>query len=142
MKKCTNKLNPFKLYKQSFGRYNKPNEKVSFHSNPKERQCQKIFKLLHNCAHFTCKQGYALNPSSLASALCERELPGVKPAFRKGRGTREQIANIHWFIENRRELQKNIYFCFIDYVKAFDCGSQKTGKFFKRRKHQAALLVL
>ena len=52
------------------------------------------------------------------------EIPNVQAGFRKGRGTREQIANIHWFIENRRELQKNIYFCFIDYVKAFDCGSQ------------------
>ena len=52
------------------------------------------------------------------------ELPDVQAGFRKGRGTREQIANIHWFIENGRELQKNIYFCFIDYVKAFDCGSQ------------------
>ena len=50
-----------------------------------------------------------------------RELPGVQARFRKGRGTREQIANIHWIIEKAREFQKNIYFCFIDYAKAFDC---------------------
>ena len=50
-----------------------------------------------------------------------RELPDVQAGFRKGRGTRSQIANIHWITEKARELQKNIYFCFIDYAKAFDC---------------------
>ena len=48
------------------------------------------------------------------------ELPDVQAGFRKGRGTRDQIANIHWIIKKAREFQKNIYFCFIDYVKAFD----------------------
>ena len=50
-----------------------------------------------------------------------RELPDVQAGFRKGRGTREQNANICWIIEKAREFQKNIYFCFIDYAKAFDC---------------------
>ena len=50
-----------------------------------------------------------------------RELPDVQAGFRKGRGTRYQIANIHWIIKKAREIQKIIYFCFIDYVKAFDC---------------------
>ena len=49
------------------------------------------------------------------------ELPNVQAGFRKGRGTRDQIANIHWIIEKASEFQKNIYFCFIDYAKAFDC---------------------
>ena len=49
-----------------------------------------------------------------------RELPDVQADFRKGRGTRDQIANIHWIIQKAREFQKNIYFCFIDYAKAFD----------------------
>ena len=49
------------------------------------------------------------------------ELPDVQAGFRKGRGTRDQIANIRWIIEKAREFQKNIYFCFIDYAKAFDC---------------------
>ena len=49
------------------------------------------------------------------------ELPDVPAGFRKGRGTREHIANIHWIIKKAKELQKNIYFCFIDYTKAFDC---------------------
>ena len=50
-----------------------------------------------------------------------QELPDVKAGFRKGRGTRNQIANIHWIIKKAREFQKNIYFCFIGYAKAFDC---------------------
>ena len=50
-----------------------------------------------------------------------RELPDVQGRFRKGRGTRDQIANIPWIMEKAREFQKNIYFCYIDYAKAFDC---------------------
>ena len=50
-----------------------------------------------------------------------RQLPDVQAGFRKGRGTRDQIANICWIIEKAREFQKNIYFCFIDYAKVFDC---------------------
>ena len=53
------------------------------------------------------------------------ELPDVQAGFRKGRGSRDQIANIHWIIEKAREFQKNIYFCFIDYAKAFDCVDHK-----------------
>ena len=50
-----------------------------------------------------------------------QELPDVQAGFRKGRGTRDQIANIHWIIAKARECQKNVYFCFIDYTEAFDC---------------------
>ena len=62
---------------------------------------------------------YGQNSPRQASAV--RELPDVQDGFRKGRGTRDQIANIHWIMEKAREFQKNIYFCFIDYSKAFDC---------------------
>ena len=62
------------------------------------------------------------------------ELPDVQAGFRKGRGTRDQIANIRWIIEKAREFQKNIYFCFIDYVKAF--STINCGKFFKRWEYQ------
>ena len=55
-----------------------------------------------------------------------RELPDAQAGFRKGRGTRDQIANICWIIEKTREFQKNIYFCFIDYAKAFDCVDHNT----------------
>ena len=54
-----------------------------------------------------------------------RELPDVQAGFRKGRGTRDQIANIQWIMDKAREFQKNIYFCFIDYAKAFDCVDHK-----------------
>ena len=61
-----------------------------------------------------------------------RELPDVQAGFRKGRGTRDQIANILRFIESAREFQKNIHFCFIDYAKAFDCvGHNKLWEILK-----------
>ena len=53
-----------------------------------------------------------------------RELPNVQGGFRKGRGTIDQIANICWIIKKAKEFQKNIYFCFVNYAKVFDCGSQ------------------
>ena len=53
------------------------------------------------------------------------EFPDVQAVFRKGRGTKDQIANIHWIMEKARELQKNIYYCFIDHAKAFDCVDHK-----------------
>ena len=66
------------------------------------------------------------------------ELADVQAQFRKGRGTRDQIANICWIIE-KAEFQKNIYFCFIDYAKAFDCVDHiDCGKFFKRWEHQTS----
>ena len=95
-------------------------EKVSFHSNPKERQCQRMLKLLHNCTHLTSKVMLKILQARLKQYV-NHELPGVQAGFRKGRGTRDQIANICWIIEKAREFQKSIYFCFIDYAKAFDC---------------------
>ena len=65
-----------------------------------------------------------------------RELPDVEAGFRKGRGTRDQIANIHWNIEKAREFQKNIYFCSIDYAKAFVWITINCGKFWKRWAYQ------
>ena len=61
-----------------------------------------------------------------------QELPDVQDGFRKGRGIRDQIANIHWIIGKARKFQKNIYFCFIDYAKAFDWTIANSGKFLKR----------
>ena len=72
------------------------------------------------------------------------ELPDVQAGFRKGRGTRDQIANIRWIIKKVREFQKNIYFCFIDYAKGFDCvDHNKLWKILKdmgRPDHQTCLL--
>ena len=91
-------------------------ENVSFHSNSKERQCKRMFKLPHNCTHFTCK----ILQARLQQYM-NRELPDVRVGFRKGRGTRDQIANIRWIMEKAREFQKDIYFCLMDYGKAFNC---------------------
>ena len=69
------------------------------------------------------------------------ELPDVQAGFRKGRGTRDQIANIHWVIKKERGFQKNIYFCFTDYAKAFVGITINCGKFFKRWEYQTILPV-
>ena len=69
-----------------------------------------------------------------------QELPDVQAGFRKGRRTRDQIANICWIIEKASDFQKNIYLCFIDYAKAFDCvGHNKLWKILKRREYQTTL---
>ena len=68
-----------------------------------------------------------------------RELPDVQAGFREDRGTRDQIANICWILEKAREFQKNIYFCFIDYSKAFVWITTNCGKFFKRWEYQTTL---
>ena len=66
-----------------------------------------------------------------------RELPDVQAGFRKGRGMWDQIANIRWIMEKARKFQKNIYFCFTDYAKAFDCvDHNKLWKFWKRWEYQ------
>ena len=67
------------------------------------------------------------------------EFPDIQAGFRKGKGTRNQIANICWFIEKAREFQKNIYFCFIDYAKAFVWITTNCGKFFQRWEYQNTL---
>ena len=94
-------------------------EKDRFHSNPKERQCQRMLKLLALISH--ARKVMLKILQARLQQYVNRELPDVQTCFRKGRGTRDQIANIHWITEKVREFQKNIYFCFIDYSKAFDC---------------------
>ena len=106
-------------------------EKVSFHPNPKERQCQRMLKLPHNCTHLTHASKVALKIlQARLQQYMNCELPDVQDGFRKGRGTRDQIAKIHWIIEKTREL-KNIYFCFIDYTKTFVWITTNCGKFLK-----------
>ena len=96
-------------------------EKVSFHSNPKERQCQRLYKLLHSCTLISHASKVMLKIlQARLQWYVNSELPDVQAGFRKGRGTRDQIANIHWIIGKTREFQKTIYFCFIDYAKVFN----------------------
>ena len=80
-----------------------------------------MFKLPHICTHLTDYKVMLKILQARLQQYMNRELPDVQAGFRKGRGTRDQIANICWIIEKAREFQKNIYFCFIDYTKAFDC---------------------
>ena len=91
-------------------------EKVSFHINPKERQIYHTIVFISHARKATLK----ILQDRLQQYL-NHELPDVQAGFGKGRETRDQIANILWIIEKAREFQKNIYFCFIDYAKAFDC---------------------
>ena len=99
-------------------------ENISFQSNPKERQCQRMLKLPHN-SHAS-KVMLKILQARLQQYV-NHELPDVQTGFRKGRGTRDQIANICWIIEKASKFGKHVYFYFIDYAKAFDCfGSQQT----------------
>ena len=97
-------------------------EKVSFHPNPKEvfnaKECSnyRTIALISHASTVMLKILQTRLPQYI-----NRELPDVQAGLRKGRGTRYQIANICWLIEKERQFQKNIYFCFIDYAKAFDC---------------------
>ena len=97
-------------------------EKVSFHSNPKESQCQRMLKNYRTIAFIshTSKVMFKILQARLQQYV-NREFPDIQAGFKKGRGTRDQITNIRWVIEKKREVQKNIYFCFIDYAKASDC---------------------
>ena len=96
-------------------------EKVSFHSNPKERHGQKCsdYHTITLISHDS-KEMLKILQARLQKYV-NHELPDLQAGFRKGRGTRDQIANVRWIIEKARELQKNIYFYCIDYAKAFDC---------------------
>ena len=96
-------------------------EKVSFHSNPKERQCQRMSNY-HTVALISHASKVMLKiPQTRLQLSMNPELQDVQVGFRKGRGTRDQIAKTCWIIKKAREFQKNIYFCFIEYAKDFDC---------------------
>ena len=96
-------------------------EKVNFHPNPKEGQCQKCsnYHTIVLISHAS-KVMLKILQSRLQQYM-NQQLSDVQAEFRKDRGTRDQIANIHWITKRAREFQKNIYFCFSDYAKAFDC---------------------
>ena len=108
-------------------------EKVSFHSNPKERQCQRMLKrstIVLN-SHTSNVMLKVLQARLQQYMNCE--LPDVQAGFRKCRETRDQITDIRWIITKAREFQKNIYFCFIDYAKASDCvGHNKLWKILQK----------
>ena len=95
-------------------------EKVSTYSNPKERQCQcSNYRTIALISHASKVMLKSLQARLQQYMNCEP--PDVQAGFRKGRETRDQISNICWIIEKAREFQRNIYFCFVNYTKAFDC---------------------
>ena len=100
-------------------------EKVSFHSNPQKKAMPKNAQTTTNCTHSHASKVMLKILQARLQQYVNHELPDIEAGFRKGRGTRDQIANIHWIIKKAREFQKNIYFCFIDYAKAFDCVDHK-----------------
>ena len=107
-------------------------EKVSFHSSPKECSNYCTIALISHSREVMLKILQAR-----LQQYVNRELPDVQAGFRKGRGTRDQIANISWIIEKAREFQKNIYFCFTDYAKAFDyVDHNKTWKNLNEMEYQ------
>ena len=118
-------------------------EKASFHSNPKERQCQRMLKLPHNCTHLTCLVMLKILQARLQQYM-NRELPDVQAGFRKGRNQRSNCQYLldHW--KSKGLPEKHFYFCFIDYAKAFDCvDHNKLWKILKEtgiRDHLTCLL--
>ena len=96
-------------------------ENVSFHSNPKKGNAKESsnYQTIAPISHTTKVMLKILQARLQQYVTCE--LPDDQAGFRKGRGTRDQIGNILWITEKAREFQKSIYFCFIDYAKAFDC---------------------
>ena len=113
-------------------------EKVSFHSNPKEGKCQRMFKLPYNYFRFTCQQGKAQNPSNQASTVSEPNNFRCKRWIQKRQRNRDLITNILWIIEKTREFQKII--CYINFTKAFYCvDHNKLWKFIKMWKYQTTL---
>ena len=116
-------------------------EKVSFHSNSKERQCKRMLKLSHIALISHASKVMLKILQARLQQYVNRELPDVQAGFRKGRGTRDPIANIHWIMEKARKFQKNIYFCFIDYAIDFVWITANCGKFLKRWGHQTILPI-
>ena len=115
-------------------------EKVSFHSNSKERQCQRMLKLPHNCTYFKCKQSNAQNSPSQALTVCELWTSRCSSLIYKRQREHRSIANICWIIKKAGEFQKNIYFSFIDCTKAFDLvDHNKLWKILKRFEYQTTL---
>ena len=112
-------------------------EKVSFHSNPKERQCQSILKH-RTIALISHASKVELKILQVGLQQCvNSELPDVQAGFRKGRGTRDQIANIRLVIEKAREFQKNIISALLTMPKPLTVWIRKNyGKFFKRWEYQ------
>ena len=96
-------------------------QKVSFHSNPKEQQCHRLFKWPYNCTQIMCQGGNTQNLQARLQQDMNQELPDVQAGYRKRQWNSR--SNCQHLLDHRKSkgIQKNIYFCFIDYTKVFDC---------------------
>ena len=115
-------------------------EKISFHSNPKERQCQRMLKLpsFMLISHASKVMLKVLQARHQQYVNCEH--PDVQAGFRKDTKSRDQIANIHWIIKKARVFQKNIYFCFMTTLKPLTVWiTTNCGKFLKKWDYQTTL---
>ena len=125
-------LKCYTQYASKFGKFSSGHRtgkgQFSFQSQRKAMlKNVQITAQLHS-SHILAKECSKFSQATLQQYV-NRELPDTQGGFRKGRGTRDQIANICWIMEKAREFQKNIYFCFIDYAKAFDWTTINCGKF-------------
>ena len=112
-------------------------EKVSFHSNPKECSNNCTIALISHASKVMLKIIQARFQQYMMYRV--QQLSDVQAGFRKTRGTRDQVANICWIIDKATEFQKNIYLCFIDYTKAFDCVDHNKLWKIKRWEYQTTL---
>ena len=149
-------LDTIPIYHGNILRYDSENsavgtglEKVSFHSNPKERQCQRMFKLLHNYTHLTHQQSNAQNSPSKASTLCEPRTSRCSSWIQNGRGTRDQIAHIiemffgsqKCFFGSQKKQEssrKTSTLCFVTPKPLTVWITTNCGKFFKRWEYQSS----
>ena len=112
-------------------------EKVRFHSNPKERLAKECSNYCTIALSSNASKGMLKILQARLQQYMNCELPDVQTGFRKGIGPRDQTANICWIFKKSREFWKNIYLCFIDYAKAFDCvDHNKLWKILKEREYQ------
>ena len=115
-------------------------EKVSFHSNPKQEQCQRMFKLLHNCTCFTGQQGYAQNPSNLTSAVHELRTSRCSVWIEKRQRNQRSNCHICWIIEKQGNSRNTSTSASLTMLKLLMVWiTTNCGKFFKRWEYQTTL---
>ena len=127
-------------YVSKFGKLCKGHStgKGPFSFQSQRKAMPKNAQIPHNCTHFTLAKWCSKfsMPGFNSTWIVNFQIFKKRHGFRKGRGTKDQITNIHWIIKKAREFQKNIYFCFIDYAKAFVWLTINCGKFWKRWEYQ------
>ena len=131
-------------YASKFGKHSSGHRtgNVSFHSNPKEGQCQRMLRLPHNCVHFTCQQNMFKILQARLQQYMNWELPDAQAGIRKSRGTRYQIASIHWINKKQENSTKISTFASLTTLKPLTAWiTTNWGKFVKIWEYQTTLLA-